>query len=266
MDQNNDNSKTTVFNPLTEEEERKKLQQNNLKPALESQLLEEQYYEYDDDEEEEEEEEKSSGNGILIALVIILVVLFIGAMIWGAIVINKISKEERETKKNPSSQQTHQVQQDAPDVDVQVEDTEEEIVTDCRIYFKGSTVEEKDGGNTVRAEFIDTNGDSHEERVTIDRETQIREDGYKLSYNSFIDELIALNDREIEFMGSINMETLHVESIVYEREALGLDEEDEEGIVIEEDPSEELFPGEPSEEPSAEEPSEEPASQEDQEE
>ena len=225
MEQNNDNSKTVVFDPLTEEEDLEMLHKLSVnKKKAEA-------YSYDEDEQDDDdgEDDKNSGNGILIGLVIVLVILFIGAIIWGTMVFNKINKEEEE--KNTSPQSSVQVTDEEREEEEPAEEEDEK--SDCKIYFKSDSVEEKDDGYTVRAIFVDKAGKYYTERVTIDKDTEIREDGVKFSYRTFISIIKSLGSKEVEFKGIVNHSDLHVDLIEYKKEIL--EEKEEEGIVLEEE-------------------------------
>lgn len=225
MEQNNNNiesfdssAETVVFNPIKEEKEK------NIPPVDE--IEEDIYYE---DDSEDDEEDSSNSNGILIGLVIILVVLFIAALIWGTAVLSKLNKKE---ELPPAPQETEEtvIEEEFED-EVPAEEEGEKIT--CKIFFKYETVEEEDDGYTVRTIFKDENGKYYTERLTVDSETKIKEDGDSLLYKSFINNVIKkLGNNEVEFDGVVDIKTKHIDSISYKSEIL---EKEEVGIVLEDE-------------------------------
>ena len=231
MEQNSNNnnmesydskSETVMFNPVEVEKARK-----TIPPERE---IEEVLYYADDEEDDYEEEKDSSGtNGILIGLVIVLVILFIAAIIWGTVVLNNMKKKE-EAQNTPSEEVEEVIPED------EFEEEAEEILPEegekivCKITFKSGSVEEEEDSYTVRAIFKDEDNKYYTKRITIDADTEIKEDGDNLSYKSFVNNVIEkLGSKEVEFDGVIDKESNHIDSISYKSEIL---EDEDEGIIL----------------------------------
>lgn len=235
MEQNNNknletfdsSAQTAVFNPVSDEKSKSAPPVN--KPVRDT-------YERKEDFEISEDEKSSDVNAILLGVVIVLVILFIAALIWGTFVLKEINK--RETEKAEPLQAEELLEEEI--VEEEAEETFEKEVHEekeqkikCTISFKTDSVEEEDLGYTIRAIFKDGKGKYYTERLTVDNETQIKEDTDYLSYKSFINNVIkTLGSREVEFNAVVDKDSNHIDSIFYKSEIL---EPEEEGIVLEEE-------------------------------
>lgn len=233
------NSKTMVFDPIKEEQPKKTPPSENI----------EDIYEYEEKVEKKKDEEYSGVNGILLGVVIVLVVLFIASIVWGTFVLNKLYKKEETPPPAPQQEEViEEIVEEEPEEEIPPAEEEEKVK--CTIFFKSQTVEEEDYGYTVRAIFKDEIGEYYTERLTVDSETQIKEDGDSLSYKNFINNVVEkLEGREVEFSGVVDINTNHIDLVSYSSEIL---EPQEEGIVLEPEESDVPVEESPAEEIPAE--------------
>lgn len=225
-----DNSKTLQFEAVKDEPEIVKPQQNRNVNDEFSAARKGRGYEIN--------EKKESGNGVLIALICVLTVLLIGAIVLAVFVI-------KGDKKAPQPETEEAV----------VEKTEEEEVPEvqnttisCDLVFYPKTMTEKDDGSyRVKVDFLDSDGAiSKTERIFINEDTDIRQDGERLALEGFLYYMeTAENGDEIVFKGEISEEdliaiTLSFQTPVEEEIVLGEQTEDEEMKAFEEE-AEKIF-------------------------
>lgn len=234
MENNNDKSKTVEFRPIKE----KKQQVNRKENDVYSNARKSKVY-----EEAEETQNKS-----LIILAIVLAVLLIVAIIAGVIILGRGNNGLEE--KLPT--------EDIIDIEEEIpeEEEEKEVITECQIVFYGDSVIKKENGYTILADLYDGEFKKIDNRkLVINSETQIRENGKRLSAEGLIYAVESMAGEGIVFDGKIRESDNVVLKLSYEgsfREEAEEAPPEEEEETTENAPSEEEIPEE--ENPPAEEP------------
>lgn len=244
MEQNRNTQDTEVFDSSSRTEifDPSKLKEAEVLADI---SVEDNYYDDEEDFEEEEssENEKSSAlNGVLLAIVIILAILLVFTVIWGIPFFKKLNENNKELLPPPEKKETVVENGEKETADVieeeeEIEETEAEKI-EGEISFDVNTIE-KSGKVYLIDAWISLGSKTIKRSVTIDEETEIKEDGNDFSHISFVD--IRLKN-DILFDAVVDRETLHVDSISYdsaifeeenEEDGIVLEEEDEEGFVLE---------------------------------
>ena len=232
MENNNDKSKTVEFRPIKENKEHVNRKENDVySNARKSNVYEEM---------------EETQNKPLIILAIVLAVLLIVAIIAGVIILGRGNNGEEE---NIFPEDIIDVQEDLPE-----EEEEKEVILDCQIVFYGDSVIKKDDGYTILADMYDSEFKKIDNRkLVINSETQIRENGKRLSAEGLIYAVESMAGEGIVFDGQIRESDNVVLKLSYEG---SFREEAEEEPPAEEtpenNPSQEDIPEE--EKPSTEEP------------
>ncbi len=230
MNGHDDNSKTLQFEAVKEESEIVKPQQNRSVNDEFSVARKGRGYEIN--------EKKESGNGVLIALICVLTVLLIGAIVLAVFVI-------KGDKKAPQPETEEAV----------VEKTEEEEVPEvqnttisCDLVFYPKTMTEKDDGSyRVKVDFLDSDGAiSKTERIFINEDTDIRQDGERLALEGFLYYMeTAENGDEIVFKGEISEEDLIAITLSFqtpvEEEIVSEEQTEEDEMKAFEEEAEKIF-------------------------
>ena len=225
-----DNSKTLQFEAVKDEPEIVKPQQNRNVNDEFSAARKGRGYEIN--------EKKESGNGVLIALICVLTVLLIGAIVLAVFVI-------KGDKKAPQPETEEAV----------VEKTEEEEVPEvqnttisCDLVFYPKTMTEKDDGSyRVKVDFLDSDGAiSKTERIFINEDTDIRQDGERLALEGFLYYMeTAENGDEIVFKGEISEEDLIAITLSFqtpvEEEIVSEEQTEEDEMKAFEEEAEKIF-------------------------
>ena len=225
-----DNSKTLQFEAVKDEPEIVKPQQNRNVNDEFSVARKGRGYEIN--------EKKESGNGVLIALICVLTVLLIGAIVLAVFVI-------KGDKKAPQPETEEAV----------VEKTEEEEVPEvqnttisCDLVFYPKTMTEKDDGSyRVKVDFLDSDGAiSKTERIFINEDTDIRQDGERLALEGFLYYMeTAENGDEIVFKGEISEEDLIAITLSFqtpvEEEIVSEEQTEEDEMKAFEEEAEKIF-------------------------
>lgn len=213
MENNNDKSKTVEFRPIKE----KKQQVNRRENDVYSNARKSKVY-----EEAEETQNKS-----LIILAIVLAVLLIVAIIAGVIILGRGNNGSEE--KLPT--------EDIIDIEEEIpeEEKEKEVITECQIVFYGDSVIKKENGYTILADLYDGEFKKIDNRkLVISDETQIRENGKRLSAEGLIYAVESMAGEEIVFDGKIRESDNVVLKLSYEGSFR--EEAEEEPPVEEENP------------------------------
>lgn len=233
MENNNDKSKTVEFRPVKENKQQVNRKENDVySSARKSKVY----------EETEETQNKS-----LIILAIVLAVLLIVAIIAGVIILGRGNNSSEE--KLPT-EDIIDIQEEIPE-----EEDEKEVITSCQVVFYGDSVIKKSDGYTILADLYDSDFKKIDNRkLVINGETQIRENGKRLSAEGLVYAIESMAGEGIVFDGQIRESDNVVLKLSYEG---SFREEAEEETVPEEENPEQLPP---EEEPPAEEeePSQEP--------
>ncbi len=231
MENNNDKSKTVEFRPIKE----KKQQVNRKENDVYSNARKSKVY-----VEAEETQNKS-----LIILAIVLAVLLIVAIIAGVIILGRGNNSPEENIPT----------EDIIDVQEEIPEEEKEVITACQIVFYGDSVIKKESGYTILADLYDSEFKKIDNRkLVISGETQIRENGKRLSAEGLIYAVESMAGEGIIFDGQIRESDNVVLKLSYEGSFR--EEAQEEPPAEEAPPEEEPAEGEtPDEEkPSTEEP------------
>ena len=233
MENNNDKSKTVEFRPVKE----KKQQVNRKENDVYSSARKSKVY-----EEAEETQNKS-----LIILAIVLAVLLIVAIIAGVIILGRGNNSSEE--KLPT-EDIIDIQEEIPE-----EEEEKEVITGCQVVFYGDSVIKKSDGYTILADLYDSEFKKIDNRkLVINNETQIRENGKRLSAEGLIYAVESMAGEGIVFDGQIRESDNVVLKLSYEgsfREEVE-EEPPAEEETPENNPTEEEIPEE--EKPSTQEP------------
>lgn len=181
---------------------------------------------------ENEKREEGSGNA-LTYVAIILAVLLIAAIIAGIFILRP--KDEPEQKLPEDNI--------AVTLPEEEEETEEkkDITVSCSMVFYSDSVIKKDGGYTILADLYDTDFYKFDNRkLIINDDTDIREDGKRLSADALIYLIESMAGEGIVFDGEIKEEDGTVLSITFDgsfREEMEQPGEETEGEGEEETPS-----------------------------
>lgn len=234
MENNNDKSKTVEFRPVKENKQQVNRKENDVySSARKSKVY----------EETEETQNKS-----LIILAIVLAVLLIVAIIAGVIILGRGNNV---TEENIPPEDITQMQEEP----ASEEEDEKEVITSCQVVFYGDSVIKKSDGYTILADLYDSDFKKIDNRkLVINGETQIRENGKRLSAEGLVYAIESMAGEGIVFDGQIRESDNVVLKLSYEgsfREEVE-EEPPAEEETPENNPTEEEIPEE--EKPSTQEP------------
>ena len=223
MENNNDKSKTVEFRPIKE----KKQQINRKEDDVYSNARKSKVY----------EETGETQNKSLIILAIVLAVLLIVAITAGVIILGRGNNNSEE---NIPAEDIVELQEELPE-----EEEEKELIFDCQVVFYGDSVIKKENGYTILADLYDSEFKKIDNRkLVINSETQIRENGKRLSAEGLIYAVESMAGEGIVFDGKIRENDNVVLKLSYEgsfreeaeEEPPTAEETPEEGPVEEETP------------------------------
>lgn len=169
---------------------------------------------------------EEKGNGGLIALVIILVVLLIAAIVTGIFIL----KAPQEAKL-PADE----IVIEEPENEEEVPPEVQNVTLSCNIIFYAESVISKDGSYTVLADLYDEGMFKFDnKKLTIDGETEIRQDGKRMTPRSLIYIIENSGGNRTVFEGEINEADGRILSISYSAPVEEEEVPETEGEVIEE--------------------------------
>lgn len=233
MENNNDKSKTVEFRPIKETKQQVNRKENDVySTARKSKVY---------------EERGETQNKSLIYLAIVLAVLLIVAIIAGVIILGRGNKSSDE---NVPAEDIIEALEELPE-----EEEEKEVILECQVVFYGDSVIKKENGYTILADMYDSEFKKIDNRkLVINSETQIRENGKRLSAEGLVYAVESMAGEGIVFDGQIRESDNVVLKLSYEGSFREEAEEEppEEEETPENTPPEEEIPEE--EKPSTEEP------------
>ena len=231
MNGHDDNSKTLQFEAVKDEPEIVKPQQNRNVNDEFSVARKGRGYEIN--------EKKESGNGVLIALICVLTVLLIGAIVLAVFVIKGDKKAPQPETEEAVVEKT-EVEEEVPEV--------QNTTISCDLVFYPKTMTEKDDGSyRVKVDFLDSDGAiSKTERIFINEDTDIRQDGERLALEGFLYYMeTAENGDEIVFKGEISEEDLIAITLSFqtpvEEEIVSEEQTEEDEMKAFEEEAEKIF-------------------------
>lgn len=235
MENNNDKSKTLQFNPLKEEKKHLNRAEGDLYSAKRK-----------NNANIREEKEDKSGK-ILIYMAIILAVMLIAAVTVGIMIL---SKDNKKAEENPSEIESIIEEEE---ILPEEEEKEEEVISSYDIVFYGDSVIKKEDYYSVLADLYDSSFNKKDNRkLIINEETDIRENGKRLSAEGLIYAIESMAGEGIIFEGKIRESDNVLLSVSYE----GSFREEAEEPSEEETQKEEIIPEEEAPENNEEEPHE----------
>lgn len=237
MENNNDKSKTVEFRPVKENKQQVNRRENDVYSSARKAGV-----------YEEKDEGQSKG---LIYLAIVLAVLLIVAIVAGVIILSAGNNVDEETDpENPDNSVI--VQDELPEEE---EEEKKEVITTCQIVFYGDSVIKKSDGYTILADLYDSSFNKTDNRkLVINDETDIRENGKRLSAEGLVYAVESMAGEGIVFDGQIRESDNVVLKLSYEG---SFREEAEEETTPEEENPEEVVPEEETsteEQPAVQEP------------
>lgn len=226
----NDKSETVEFNPIKDE----KKHINRSDEDIYSSARRSKDVSY--------EEKSESSDKKLVYIAIILTVLLAASIIAGAIILTSDNKEKNAEELPEDNIIT---EQEPPAVQEEEEKEPEEVIKSYSIVFYSDSVIKKDGEYTILADLYNSNFEKVDNRkLTINGDTDIRENGKKLSAQGLIYAVESLAGDGIVFEGKIKEPDNVAVSIYYEGSFREEVESMEESEAEEENPPEEAPPEE----------------------
>lgn len=218
MENNNDKSKTVEFRPIKENKQQVNRKENDVYSSARKAGV-----------YEEKDEGQSRG---LIYIAIVLAVLLIVAIAAGVIILS--AGNQRGEELNPDMPDNIVAEQE------EIPEEEKEVITSCQIVFYGDSVIKKEDGYTILADLYDSSFNKIDNRkLVINDETNIRENGKRLSAEGLIYAVESMAGEGIVFEGKIRENDNVVLKLSYEG---SFREEAEEEIPPEEENPEEVVP------------------------
>lgn len=176
------------------------------------------------------------GSSTLVYVAIILAILLIAAVVAGIFILNK----DNNSKQNMPEQN---IAAPIPEEEEEQPQKEENITISCSMVFYSDSVIKKNGGYTILADLYDKDFYKFDNRkLTINDDTDIREEGKRLSADALIYLVESMGGEGIVFDGEIKEEDGTVISISFDgsfREEIENPEEEQAPPEGEENPPEE---------------------------
>ena len=210
MNENNDKSQTLEFKPVREEKERV---DRSSEDVYSSKRRNESY-----------KQEPKGSDKKLVIIAIVLSVLLIIAIIAGAIII---SSENKKVENDPpvAVLEEEEIPEEEPE-------PEKDIILVYNIVFYGESVMEKDGQYTIFADLLNNAFEKEDNRkLIINDETDIRENGKRISKDGLVYLIESMVGEQIVFEGEIRDKDNVLLSVSFDgsfREELNQQEETEE--------------------------------------
>lgn len=216
MSNYDDKSKTCEFDVIKEEKPQVRRQENDA---------------YSSARQNREYESGDSGNKGLVYITVILAILLVVAIVAAVFILNPGNKDNDEIPEN----EIINTIEDTEDEEMQEEEnTEENITVSCSMIFYSDSIIKKNGEYSILADLYDKDFYKFDNRkLFITDETDIREDGKRLSADALVYLIESMAGDGIVFDGEIREKDNTVVSIKFDgsfREELeGSPEQEEEG-------------------------------------